>query len=475
MGAGILLRCLVLVLLGALVPTAPAAQEGLDVVNMVLAEPVLDTGAEQLVQVSLRNLSNRPLRAGLQLDVLTKESRPAGIRLRRIVEVRPGARVREFFRLKAPRRPGEYAARLVVLTPDYKRALIPGAPKFLAAFKVTGVAPPEEGEGGAGGDKNARGAGKAPSGKKRKTFTTKPGLEFEKPDLIWEGFTVGPSSILMGESIKIKAELRNIGGDIARDIEVKTTYFNTRLPKRVLPLSTSAVDVLAPGEKIELEFDFRFPADALLGDYQIAMLADSTNKVAEADEKNNRAVTELPVRLSTILLIFPERGFQFDQAGLFLFRWSSTKYDEFKVQVGTDARFENSADFFDLPQGEKWTQDQEIVPLAGELPGMLLGLMVKNNAQTAHWRVVGRVAGTDKVGFSLARRFTLDAQLRDGTLESQSQEQQQGEPAPGADQQQGAGGGSSTQTQGGGGQPPAQPPQGRSGGALPPPPPPPGR
>lgn len=235
-------------------------------------------------------------------------------------------------------------------------------------------------------------------------------------------FIVRPSSLLVGEPIIIKAQLRNVGGDIARDIEIKATYFNTRLPKRVLPLTSSTVDVLAPGEKIELEYEFEFPKDALLGDYQIALLADATNKVVEANEKNNRKITETPIRLSTILLVFPERGFEFDQAGLFLFRWNSSKYNEFKVQVGTDPLFENKEDFFDLPQGEKWTQDQEIVPLTGELPGMLLGLMIKNSVRNAHWRVVGRVAGTDRIGFSLARQFTLQADLPEDEQQADRQE-----------------------------------------------------
>lgn len=420
MRPGVLTRCLVLAALGALIPTLPAAQDGLDVVKMVLAEPELDPGAEQLVQISLRNPSRRPLRAGLQLDVLTKSNRPTGIRHRRQLVVQAGAEVRAFFRLKAPRRPGKYTARLIVLTPDFKKALLPGAPRFFSPFTVVGVIPPPEAKDGAA--KGAGGEGAEAPAPGRPSFKIKPGLEFEKADLIWENFIVRPSSLLVGEPIIIKAQLRNVGGDIARDIEIKATYFNTRLPKRVLPLTSSTVDVLAPGEKIELEYEFEFPKDALLGDYQIALLADATNKVVEANEKNNRKITETPIRLSTILLVFPERGFEFDQAGLFLFRWNSSKYNEFKVQVGTDPLFENKEDFFDLPQGEKWTQDQEIVPLTGELPGMLLGLMIKNSVRNAHWRVVGRVAGTDRIGFSLARQFTLQADLPEDEQQADRQE-----------------------------------------------------
>jgi hypothetical protein len=429
MRAGGLARGFVVLAVAFLTPSLPAAQEGLEVVKMVLAEPELDPGAEQLVQVSLRNRSPRAVAAGLRVEVVSEDDRPAGIRRQRRVTVQGGAETRTFIRLKAPRRPGEYQVRLVVLTPNFAKALLVGAPKFFSPFVVAGEVPPESVSAAgprAPGEPERRAAFRRPA------FRAKPGLEFEKPDLLWENFVVRPTGLLVGEALKIKAELRNVGGDIARGINVRATYINTRLPKRVLPLSSSVVDVLAPGEKIELEYEFRFPEDALLGNYRIVLDADSENQVAEADEENNRKATATPIRLSTILLVFPEDGFEFDQTGLFLFRWNSVKYDQFKVQVGTDPRFENKEDYFDLPQGEKWTQEQEIVPLAGELPGMLLGLMIRNDANTAYWRVVGRLEDTDKVGFSLPRPFKIKAELPEQEAQEGAAQASPAQPAAGA-------------------------------------------
>ncbi|MCZ6628827.1 MAG: hypothetical protein O7E56_11445, partial [SAR324 cluster bacterium] len=56
---------------------------------------------------------------------------------------------------------------------------------------------------------------------------------------------------------------------------------------------------------------------------------------------------------------------------------------------------------------EKWATGNEIVPLPGELPGMLLGLMVKDDADKVFWRVMGRVADTNKVGFSRSLPFQI--------------------------------------------------------------------
>ena len=237
--------------------------------------------------------------------------------------------------------------------------------------------------------------------------TPPPGLQFEKADLLWESMRVAPTNLLVGEKLSVRADLRNVGGDLARNIEVSLVHFNTRVPGRKLPIAKTTVDVLAPGEKIELEFEYVFPADTLLGDYHLLLTADSTGQVEESSEENNARVTDNPLRVSVIRQIFPERDFAFDEAGLFLFRWDSRRFDEFKVQVGTEATFENEENFFDIPQGEKWSKDHEVVPLAGELPGMATGLLLNANTDVVYWRVVGRIAGSDTIGFSQALPFKI--------------------------------------------------------------------
>jgi len=371
------------------------------VVKMVLAEPEIEPGGEQLVQISLRNRSGRAVRAGLRAEIRTRDNQATGIRGQRRVEVAAGSVRRVFLKLRVPKFAGEYHVRLVVLTPNFKQHLLTGKPEFASPFIVSGDAAPAPvtvpGEAGRSGGARAG----------VRSFKASGGLTFEKPDLLWENFLVTPAQLLVGETLKIKADLRNVGGDIARKIGVRSAYYNMRLPTRVLPVASSTVDLLAPGEKLEMEFEFRFPEDALLGDYQFFLEADHAKQVAESNEENNRESTARPIRVSTILLTFPEPGFSFDQTGLFLFRWKSALYNEFKVQVGTEASFESKDSFFDIPQGEKWARQQEVVPLPGEMPGMLLGLMMKDDATIAFWRVMGRVAGTSKVGFSKSMPFNI--------------------------------------------------------------------
>lgn len=391
-------------LAGAILALAAArgapAQDLVQVVKVVLAEPEIEAGGEQLVQVSLRNNSGGEVRLGLKVEIRLGRKQPTGIGKQRVVTMPPFAERRIFFPLQTPAAPGRYTARLVVLTPDFKRNLLVGNPEFFSPFIVAG-------EGSLG---LALGAGRGGSGSGRTRTSSFPpprGLKFEKADLLWENFSVEPASVLLGEPLKIKADLRNVGGDIARDISVRLDYVNIRLPTRLVAIATSRVEVLAPGEKIELEFEHPFAEDTLLGEYRILLNADTERRVDESNEKNNRSETRDPIRVSTIRQVFPEPGFVFEEAGLFLFRWESRRYNEFKVQVGTESTFQNRENFFDIPQGEKWTPEMEVAPLAGELPAMLKGLLLREKKETAYWRVVGKIAGTDKQGFSRVRPFSL--------------------------------------------------------------------
>jgi len=391
--AGSLLALLLLVM----APESLTARTDLEVLKVVLSDPTVELGEEQLVQISLRNTTQKAIDAGLLIEVRVGKERPTGIRKQRKVSIPPLSERRVFFPLKAPELEGDYNIRLVVLTANFQSHLLTGRPEFFQAFKVIPklIKAPQ-----IVSDKDSNKG-------KQTTFNPPEGLKFERPDLTWEKFTVAPKGLLIGETLKIRGDLRNTGGDIAKNIEVRLEYINIRLPNRIQPISTTRVPILAPGEKVELEFEYIFPDDALLGEYKVNLIADNTHVVDESNEDNNRMTTETPIRISTIRQIFPEPNFEFDETGLFLFRWDSRKYNEFKVQVGTEASFESEENYFDIPQGDKWTEEKEVVPLAGELPGMLKGLLHKTGAGTAYWRVVGRTRGTDKQGFSLSLPFTM--------------------------------------------------------------------
>ena len=132
---------------------------------------------------------------------------------------------------------------------------------------------------------------------------------------------------------------------------------------------------------------------------------DPDNELSEASEDNNEIKSNI-FQLSDIKLLLPSDTFVFEENGLFLFQWDSLVFSEFKIQVGVDKNFEDSGAFFDLPQGDRWIADKEIVPLSGELPGMALGLMKSLEKNKLYWRVIGR-RSTGEQAISGIRSFSI--------------------------------------------------------------------
>jgi hypothetical protein len=389
---------------GAGVCLAAAGRSGdpVEVLKIVLAERDLKIGQEQLVQVSLRNTTARAIQAGILIELRDEKEQRVGAAQQRRVALAPLDESREFFTFAVPRRQGKFTVRIELFAPDFKAKLLAGAPVFYSPFTVLG-GPEEPATGTAAGV--PEGAAAARTGPP--SFAPPAGLRFERPDMLWENVSVKPASLLVGEPLRITADLRNVGGDIARNVDVEVVYFNVRNPGRKESVARSSVLVVAPGEKVEMEFETVFPEEAQLGDYRVQLSIDPGGKLDESNRENNATIIETPVRLSLIKQVFPEPGFIFEEAGLFLFRWDSRRFDEFKVQVGTDADFSDAGNFFDLPQGDKWTRSTEIVPLEGELPDMAQGLMQRQKVDRLYWRVIGRNTQTGKTGVSQALPFRI--------------------------------------------------------------------
>ncbi len=214
-------------------------------------------------------------------------------------------------------------------------------------------------------------------------------LEFDPPDLRWENLHVVPKHVLRGEKFRIRLDLINVGGDIVRNIKYQIDFYNVRLPRRRTAIAAQKVDILAPGETATREFEYSFPDDQLLGEYQIMASADPANLIKEIKETNNQMISDT-IQLSDIKLLIPSDGFQFEETGLFLFQWDSLLFREFKLQIGIDDKFNDPSVYFDLPQGERWIADKELVPLSGELPTLAQGLMKTYKKSIVYWRVIGR-------------------------------------------------------------------------------------
>ena len=380
-------------LVPALVPTILAAGR-LDVVRVELAEKSIPPGGLQIVQITLGNVGRDAILAGLKLDLLNERQQRIGSPQTRQVKIPAKDEIRVLFRLRVPNKPGKYTVRFEAFKPDFKNRLIRGKPVFMTPF-VVGLSP----------DQRLRDQAQQ-TGLTTARFTPPTGLRFELPDLLLENVSIKPDDLLVGEEIMITADLLNVGGDIARTISVHVNYYNIRTPRRIRTISKHVIHVLAPGETKELVYKELLPKTSIVGAYQISLVVDVGDRVEESNEENNSAKTA-EFRLSRIKLIFPRPDFAFEEAGLFLFRWNTLSFDEFKVQVGIDAAFRETENFFDLPQGDKWTKDLEIVPLEGELPAMAQGLMEKSKKRELFWRVTARDSKTGKKGVSRVFRFTI--------------------------------------------------------------------
>ena len=232
-------------------------------------------------------------------------------------------------------------------------------------------------------------------------------LEFEPADLRWEDIYVIPKHVLRGEKFQVRMDLINVGGDIARPIQAQLDYYNIRLPRRRTAIATPTTDALAPGETATFELEYTFPDDQLLGEYQLLAIADPRNLIQENDAENNQRTSEV-IRLSDIKILIPPDGFEFEESGLFLFQWDSVLFREFKLQIGINEKFNDPVNYFDLPQGDRWVADKELVPLPGELPILAQGLMKTHRKSIAFWRVIGRRTDGSQA-FSDVRTFTIKA------------------------------------------------------------------
>ncbi len=193
-----------------------------------------------------------------------------------------------------------------------------------------------------------------------------------------------PKHALRGEKLRLRLNLINAGGDIVQDVSTKVQYYNVKQPMRKSVIALPTARVMAPGEIITFDLEYTLPEDQLMGKYQIIATVDPENDIEELKEKNNEAKSNV-IRLSDIKLLLPSDKFTFEENGLFLFQWDSLAFSD---------------------QGNRWIADKEMVPLAGELPGMAMGLMRAKEKNQLYWRVIGRQA-SGRQAISGIRKFTI--------------------------------------------------------------------
>ncbi len=349
-------------------------------------------GDNQLVQTAIANLGSEPKQVGVEIKIKVNDQELKPKRHRKVYTIQAGDSARVLHEI-ALENTGRYQISVRVWDVKFKRILVNNTPGDERYFFI---ASPEDVEVA----KTQLASGVVVSGKR----IISP-LKFDPPDLRWESVQILPKHALRGEKLRLRLNLMNAGGDIVMDIATKIQYYNVKQPMRKTVIAMPSTRVMAPGEVITFNFEYTLPDDQLLGNYQIIATVDPENDIEELKENNNIAKSNV-IKLSDIKLLLPTDKFTFEENGLFLFQWDSLAFSEFKIQVGVDEKFENSGSYFDLPQGNRWIADKELVPLAGELPGMAMGLMRAKEKNQLYWRVIGRQA-SGRQAISGINRFSI--------------------------------------------------------------------
>ncbi len=349
-------------------------------------------GDTQLVQTAIANQAKFPTKVGVEIKVRVDGQELKKKRLRKVYTIQSSDTARVLHEIDLENT-GIYQISVRIWDAQFKRILLnttAGDERyfFIASPRDIEVANTQLATG-------ARSSGKR---------IISP-LKFDPPDLRWESVQVLPKHALRGEKLRLRLNLMNAGGDIVKDVTAKIQYYNVKQPMRKSIIALPSAQVMAPGEIVTFNLENILPDDQLLGKYQITVTVDPENEIEELKEKNNVAKSNV-IRLSDIKLLLPTDKFTFEENGLFLFQWDSLAFSEFKIQVGVDEKFEDSGSYFDLPQGNRWIADKELVPLAGELPGMAMGLMKAKKKNQLFWRVIGRQA-SGKQAISGIHRFRI--------------------------------------------------------------------
>ena len=349
-------------------------------------------GDNQLVQTAIANRGSTPKQVGVEIKIKVNAEELKTKRHRKVYTILAGDTARVLHEI-ALENTGRYQISVRVWDANFKRILVNTTTGDERYFFI---ASPQDLEIA----KTQLASGIVVSGKR----IISP-LKFDPPDLRWESVQILPKHALRGEKLRLRLNLMNAGGDIVKDIAAKIQYYNVKQPMRKSVIAMPNTRVMAPGEIITFDLEYILPDDQLLGNYQIIATVDPENELEELKENNNITKSNV-IKLSDIKLLLPTDKFSFEENGLFLFQWDSLAFSEFKIQVGVDEKFEDPGSYFDLPQGNRWIADKELIPLAGELPGMAMGLMRAKKKNQLYWRVIGRQA-SGRQAISGINRFSI--------------------------------------------------------------------
>ncbi|MDT8446171.1 MAG: CARDB domain-containing protein [bacterium] len=383
----------------------PVSIPGLSLEQMLIGEEVVDTGREQLVEVTVRNSGAKDLPLIVRLVVTLPNRNIITYGNKHII-----ANAYSDTRALIPYPLGQHdggdytvAARVfnradeVVLTTTKVQEQI-----FYGLDRSQRDAPPEKRR-----QKKLTEEEMAELRKNKEAETLKASdVSFDPPDLKFSQVTLINASVLRGETTHVRMYINNDGGNVAANATYSLYWFFSQRPNRKVSFFRDRVDLIAPGERKVLEVPLTIPATEQQGKYQVLAVLDEGGSLKEMDETNNQATTDNLLIFGDVALVFPDNNYSFAEEGLFQFEWRSKDYNQFKLQISADPTFTNDADSFYLPKGDLWTPSFKINPMKGEMPQMGIGLMETREMDHLFWRVVAKNS-QGKVTESASRKFYI--------------------------------------------------------------------
>jgi hypothetical protein len=131
------------------------------------------------------------------------------------------------------------------------------------------------------------------------TFTILPNPA--APDLILANLNIGTPSVIAGQNVNYKVDLKNLGRETPTGFRVNAYLSSDNvLSANDASIGSFAADPLGPNQTInQLPVATPTPATLAAGQYYLILKTDSNNQIAETNENNNVLASATPITITT--------------------------------------------------------------------------------------------------------------------------------------------------------------------------------
>ena len=383
---GLILLLMIFIFVNKL-PAEVKSNMGISIVKITVGEDSIETGREQLIEVLVKNTSEKSVTINCKLSIVLPNHNivSAGDRTVLLKE-RSENRVLITYPIDK-NRGGDYTVGAKLFTTDGKLIIQNSESQLKFFFAVDPTRKNQQST----RQKSPNTVDKTKTMDKEKPVIVESSAMFDPPDLTIDTVTIPRNnSVIRGETSHIRIVISNQGGDVAKDVDFSVYWYFAPRKNRMIKFFEDKVEIIAPGERKYIEIPITIPETEQKGEYFVYTVVDESNQIKELNEKNNQLVSDKSIIFSDIALVFPDDQHSFAEDGLFKFEWRSRRFNQFKVQISANELFGNPEDIFELPKGENaegWTAESTLKPLPGEMPAMALALMETNGIDYLYWRV----------------------------------------------------------------------------------------